>query len=218
MDHGRGWLAGSDRAFEELLRDVVWTQRRRWMYDRHVDEPRLTFWQRFDEQPDVTYQWIEDARRALSVYYDVPFDSVGMNLYRDGADSVAWHRDRIRAEIVDPVVALVSLGEPRKLLLRPKGGGKSPRVQAWSRRPSRHRGSSAAPFRALRPESESIRPPNESRVQTRRRLTHMEPGIALAMWGPIDQAETRPRGSDDLVTLHLMYYSQLGGIRRTASN
>ncbi len=95
------------------------------MYDRHVDEPRLTFWQRFDEQPDVTHQWIEDARRALSVYYDVPFDSVGMNLYRDGADSVAWHRDRIPAEIVDPVVALVSLGEPRKLLLRPKGGGRS---------------------------------------------------------------------------------------------
>jgi alkylated DNA repair dioxygenase AlkB len=125
VDRDPGWMAGSDRAFEELLREVAWTQRRRRMYDRHVDEPRLTFWQRFDEQTDVTYQWIEDARRALSVYYNLRFDSVGMNLYRDGADSVAWHRDRIPAEIVDPVVALVSLGEPRKLLLRPKGGGQS---------------------------------------------------------------------------------------------
>ena len=50
---------------------------------------------------------------------------MGFNLYRDGADSVAWHRDRIPPEIVDPVVALVSLGEPRTFLLRPQGGGKS---------------------------------------------------------------------------------------------
>ena len=48
-----------------------------------------------------------------------------MNLYRDGTDSVAWHRDRIPTEIADPVVALVSLGEPRKFLLRPRGGGQS---------------------------------------------------------------------------------------------
>ena len=56
---------------------------------------------------------------------EVRFDSVGINLYRDGADSVAWHSDRIPPEIVDPVVALVSLGEPRTFLLRPQGGGRS---------------------------------------------------------------------------------------------
>jgi alkylated DNA repair dioxygenase AlkB len=48
-----------------------------------------------------------------------------MNLYRGGSDSVAWHRDRIPPEIADPVVALVSLGEPRTFLLRPQGGGNS---------------------------------------------------------------------------------------------
>jgi alkylated DNA repair dioxygenase AlkB len=53
------------------------------------------------------------------------FDSVGFNLYRDGRDSVAWHGDHIRREIEDPIVALISLGEPRKFLLRPKGGGGS---------------------------------------------------------------------------------------------
>ena len=62
---------------------------------------------------------------SLWTQYGVRFDSVGMNLYRDGADSVAWHRDRIPPEIVDPVVALVSLGEPRTFLLRPQGGGRS---------------------------------------------------------------------------------------------
>ena len=66
VDHCPGWMSGSDRAFEELLRDVAWSQRRRWMYDREVDEPRLTSWQRIDEQTAVAYQWLEDARVALS--------------------------------------------------------------------------------------------------------------------------------------------------------
>ena len=125
VDHCPRWMSGSERAFEELLRSVAWSQRRRWMYDREVDEPRLTSRQRIDQQTAVAYQWLEDARVALSGHYDVRFDSVGLNFYRDGADSVAWHRDRIPAEIVDPVVALLSLGEPRRFLLRPQGGGKS---------------------------------------------------------------------------------------------
>lgn len=95
------------------------------MYDREVDEPRLTSWQKIDEPGAVASGWIEDARASLSAHYAVRFDSVGLNLYRDGSDSVAWHRDRIPAEIVDPVVALVSLGEPRTFLLRPQGGGRS---------------------------------------------------------------------------------------------
>jgi alkylated DNA repair dioxygenase AlkB len=95
------------------------------MYDREVDEPRLTSWRKIDAQTAHAYQWLEHARASLSARYDVRFDSVGINLYRDGADSVAWHRDRIPSEIVDPIVALVSLGEPRTFLLRPQGGGKS---------------------------------------------------------------------------------------------
>jgi alkylated DNA repair dioxygenase AlkB len=119
------WVSGSDRAFEELLRDVAWGQRRRRMYDRVVDEPRLTSWQTLDEDAAVASPWVDDARASLSARYDVRFDSVGINLYRDGADSVAWHRDRLPPEIVDPIVALVSLGEPRTFLLRPEGGGRS---------------------------------------------------------------------------------------------
>jgi alkylated DNA repair dioxygenase AlkB len=125
VDYCPRWLSGSDQAFEDLLHKVSWNQRRRRMYDRVVDEPRLTSWQRIDGETAVPNQWLEGARVALSDRYDVRFDSVGTNLYRDGADSVAWHRDRIPAEIVDPVVALVSLGEPRTFLLRPFGGGKS---------------------------------------------------------------------------------------------
>jgi alkylated DNA repair dioxygenase AlkB len=125
VDDCPGWMSGSDGAFEELLHDMAWNQRRRRMYDREVDEPRLTSWRKIDSPTADAYQWLEDARASLSTRYDVRFDSVGVNLYRDGADSVAWHRDRIPSEIVDPVVALVSLGEPRTFLLRPQGGGKS---------------------------------------------------------------------------------------------
>ena len=125
VDHCRGWLSGSDSAFEELLHHTTWNQRRRRMYDQEVDEPRLTSWRKLDEQTADPSQRLEDARTSLSEHYAVRFDSVGINLYRDGADSVAWHRDRIPSEIADPVVALVSLGQPRTFLLRPHGGGKS---------------------------------------------------------------------------------------------
>jgi alkylated DNA repair dioxygenase AlkB len=50
---------------------------------------------------------------------------MGLNLYRDGRDSVAWHGDRIAREITEPIVALVSLGDRRRFLARPRGGGRS---------------------------------------------------------------------------------------------
>lgn len=119
------WVAGSDSAFEQLLGSVQWGQRRRWMYDRHVDEPRLTSWQRIEQDGPLEAPLLAEARSVLSARYAVAFDFVGLNLYRDGADSVAWHRDRIPEEVVDPVVALLSVGAARTFLLRPRGGGPS---------------------------------------------------------------------------------------------
>lgn len=120
-----GWLSGSDALFAELIALAPWGQRRRWMYDREVDEPRLTSWHKVDALRFAPPPAVEQARDTLSAHYGVDFDSVGLNLYRHGSDSVAWHRDRIPAAVVDPIVALVSLGEPRRFLLRPKGGGRS---------------------------------------------------------------------------------------------
>ena len=175
VDHCPGWVAGSDQAFEDLLRDSAWSQRRRWMYDRQVDEPRLTSWQEFDERGVVERGWLEDARASLSAHYGVRFDSLGVNLYRDGTDSVAWHRDRIPSEIADPVVALVSLGEPRKFLLRPHGRRPVAGLQARSGGSPRYRWSDAASLRALRPEGEGGGRAIEPRVPTRRRLTWFSP-------------------------------------------
>ena len=61
----------------------------------------------------------------LASRYDEPFDSIGFTLYRDGNDSVAWHGDRHRHVVTNPVVAIVSLGAPRPFRVRPRGGGSS---------------------------------------------------------------------------------------------
>ena len=125
VDHAPGWVSGSDRVFEDVLAGRDWEQRSRRMYDQTVQEPRLTApWTLRSGRP-LDPPILEEIRGALSERYEREFDSVGFNLYRDGRDSVAWHADRIPQEIPEPIVALVSLGEPRKFLLRPKGGGKS---------------------------------------------------------------------------------------------
>ena len=65
---------------------------------------------------------------SLAARYGVRFDILGLNLYRGGADSVAWHGDRVGRRRSHTVVAIVSLGAPRRFLLRPVGGGPSLRL------------------------------------------------------------------------------------------
>jgi alkylated DNA repair dioxygenase AlkB len=125
IDLQRGWVTGADALFQQVVRTHRWGQRTRWMYDKQVLEPRLTAAWHADAGEPLVPALVERMRAALSLRYGVTFDSVGFNLYRDGRDSVAWHRDKISAAIAEPVVALVSLGEPRRFLLRPRGGGSS---------------------------------------------------------------------------------------------
>lgn len=124
-EHASGWISGADRLFEEVLMGREWRQRSRHMYDQRVEEPRLTSSWRARSGEPLEPVLLGEIGRDLSRRYQREFDSVGFNLYRDGRDSVAWHADRIPDEIEEPIVALVSLGEPRKFLLRPKGGGPS---------------------------------------------------------------------------------------------
>jgi alkylated DNA repair dioxygenase AlkB len=120
-----GWVLGSDQLFEQILKGRNWAQRTRRMYEGRVLEPRLTAPWNLRSGAPLEPAVLDEMRLALSRQYEVLFDSIGFNLYRDGRDSVAWHGDKIFKEIEEPVVALVSLGERRKFLLRPKGGGKS---------------------------------------------------------------------------------------------
>jgi alkylated DNA repair dioxygenase AlkB len=125
LDSAPGWLTGSDTLFAELVTSAPWRQRTRHMYENIVDEPRLTAWWGAKEGDLALPDVVVEIRARLSRRYGVEFDSVGCNLYRDGNDSVAWHGDTVRKTMAEPIVAILSLGEPRKLLLRPRGGGKS---------------------------------------------------------------------------------------------
>jgi alkylated DNA repair dioxygenase AlkB len=140
VDLGRGawydlrpsWVAGSDALFAELERDVPWQREERWMYDRVVDVPRLVSF--YGEGVQLPSPVLTEARDALTAYYDGEpggrFVSAGLCLYRDGRDSVAWHGDRIgRGATEDVCVAIVSLGERRGMLLRPRSGGRSIRLE-----------------------------------------------------------------------------------------
>jgi alkylated DNA repair dioxygenase AlkB len=126
LDVLSGWLTGADALFERLRVNVPWRAERRRMYDRVVAVPRLlSFYDEHEPLPDTI---LYDARAALSAHYAAelgePFRTAGLCYYRDGRDSVAWHGDTIgRGSTEDTMVAIVSLGTPRALLLRPKGGG-----------------------------------------------------------------------------------------------
>jgi alkylated DNA repair dioxygenase AlkB len=122
LDHVPGWLSGEQRVFDHLVDALDWRQRTVTMWERRLPEPRLTAWWTPDQGPEAL-PVLAAARRALSTRYAEAFDSIGFNCYRDGEDSVAWHGDRHRLYIDDPVVAIVSVGAGRPFRLRPRGGG-----------------------------------------------------------------------------------------------
>jgi alkylated DNA repair dioxygenase AlkB len=102
------------------------------MYDKMVDVPRLLCF--YDEGATLPDPALTDALRALNAHYGPelgePFRTAGLCLYRDGRDSVAWHGDTIgRGKREDTMVAILSLGTPRALLLRPRSGGPSRRYE-----------------------------------------------------------------------------------------
>ncbi len=137
VDVQRGWLAGSAALFGRLAERVPWRAERRQMYDRTVDVPRLQCFYR--EDTDLPDPSLVACRDALSRHYGPelgePFLTAGLCLYRDGRDSVAWHGDTGgpgagprgsragRGGTEDTMVAILSLGAARPLLLRPRGGG-----------------------------------------------------------------------------------------------
>ncbi|TDU79715.1 alpha-ketoglutarate-dependent dioxygenase AlkB [Streptomyces sp. KS 21] len=126
VDHLPGWLSGADTLFERLAEDVPWRAERRQMYEREVDVPRLLAF--YDEGECLPHPALTEARTTLTRHYAAelgePFATAGLCLYRDGRDSVAWHGDRIgRSATEDTMVAILSVGDPRDLVLRPRDGG-----------------------------------------------------------------------------------------------
>ncbi|HLW45485.1 MAG TPA: alpha-ketoglutarate-dependent dioxygenase AlkB [Acidimicrobiales bacterium] len=132
LDFRPGWVAGAGELFTRLERTVPWKAERRPMYERMVDVPRLLSF--YDDGAPLPDPALDEMRTGLSDHYlpvlGEPLKTVGLCLYRDGNDSVAWHGDRIgRSSVEDTVVAIVSLGAARRFLLRPRGGGTGIRLE-----------------------------------------------------------------------------------------
>lgn len=128
LDHGawvdiaRGWLPDPDDVCEALVNEVPWREERRQMYDRVVDVPRLLH--TYLQGDPLPHPRLAEARGRLTAHYlpelGEPFVTAGCCYYRNGNDSVAWHGDKIgRGRTNDTMVAIVSVGDPRRLALRP---------------------------------------------------------------------------------------------------
>jgi alkylated DNA repair dioxygenase AlkB len=106
--------------FAELRDSVTWRSERRMMYDREVDVPRLMGHYRLDPPPASTPPPLLQAAARIVERLEVPFNSVGLNRYRDGRDSVAPHNDHLNELQEGYPIALLSLGATRRMTVRAK--------------------------------------------------------------------------------------------------
>jgi alkylated DNA repair dioxygenase AlkB len=122
VDYVPSWVTGQDALFDELERGLPWRSETMQMYDKIVDVPRLLA----AVVPDGAGQpLLGEMRDALSVRYGERFVHTTAALYRDGRDSVAMHGDTTARNMLEALVATVSLGEPRRFSMRAVEGGES---------------------------------------------------------------------------------------------
>jgi alkylated DNA repair dioxygenase AlkB len=106
--------------FDELRTAANWRTHRRRMYERDVDVPRLIGHYWLDDPSDTVPTAILEAAAMLTAHLNVPFNAVGLNLYRDERDSVAPHNDHLSELREGFPIALLSLGATRRMTIRAK--------------------------------------------------------------------------------------------------
>ena len=119
-----------DDLLRKFIDTIPWQQQVRIIYDREVITPRLTAW--FGDPDTYDYQslgkskphpWTPEllmVKALVEPLAGVKFNSVLLNYYRDGNDSVAWHSDREDVLGKHPVIASVSFGQVRSFDIRQK--------------------------------------------------------------------------------------------------
>jgi alkylated DNA repair dioxygenase AlkB len=118
IDVARGFVTDHREVYDALVDRVSWSQNQVFRYERYHDEPRLVGW--WSPRHEPPHPVVPDAHRSIQSHYGVRFDGCGFAYYRDERDSVAFHRDRDLRWLDDTVIALVSLGQRRPFLLRPR--------------------------------------------------------------------------------------------------
>jgi hypothetical protein len=126
IDYVPGFVSGHAQLFDALTATTLFRIGEEQIYDRTLPTPRMIAMLP-DDGPG--HPLLESIRQSLSQRYAEEFVRLSMALYRDGRDSVAFHGDRIARTLPRALVATLSLGAPRRFLMRPRGGGKS---RAWN--------------------------------------------------------------------------------------
>ncbi|UAY52864.1 alpha-ketoglutarate-dependent dioxygenase AlkB family protein [Ferruginibacter albus] len=109
----------SDNFYEILLHTIPWQQNQRKMYDKVVDDPRLTAWY----GKKAFNQWTDELleiKEEVEIVSGSRFNNVLLNYYRDGNDSVSWHSDKKPEGGTNTPIASVSFGETRAFQIRHK--------------------------------------------------------------------------------------------------
>lgn len=126
IEHQPGFVKGHEALFELLVRSTRFRIGEEQIYDRTVPTPRMVAG---IPEDGPGHPVLDEIRESVSQRYGQRFVRLSLALYRDGRDSVAFHGDRIARTLPDALVATVSLGAPRRFLMRPRGGGTS---QGWN--------------------------------------------------------------------------------------
>jgi alkylated DNA repair dioxygenase AlkB len=121
-------VSKADYYFEKLKSEIDWKQEEMIMYGKRLKFPRLTAWYGDNDKPysfsGITLNpkpWTNDLidiKRKIETKCNVIFNSVLLNLYRNGKDSISWHTDAEKELGTNPVIASVNFGEARTFQLR----------------------------------------------------------------------------------------------------
>lgn len=117
------WVSGPVELFDRLLHGVPWRQHHRHLFRQRFLEPRLTA--EYRDLREVAHPSLIEAADVLSAHYGTRYDSLWLNLYRDGRDSTGWHRDRFSCRRAECIVPVLTLGATRRFLIKPRQGGAS---------------------------------------------------------------------------------------------
>jgi alkylated DNA repair dioxygenase AlkB len=112
----------SDALLQKFISETPWKQRKQKMWDKEVLTPRLTAWYG-ERMEDEAIPWTPELlmiKKKVEAIAGVEFNSVLLNYYRDGNDSVAWHSDKENVLGKRPVIASVTFGQVRSFDIRRK--------------------------------------------------------------------------------------------------
>lgn len=125
----------ADHYYNELLKNTAWREYEMEMYDKTLKVPRMISWYEDKsnigaelDSPDWTPELLQIKER-VEAETKVKFNSVLLNLYRNGNDGVSWHSDREENFGKDAIIASVSFGETRIFKLRHKFKKEIPKLE-----------------------------------------------------------------------------------------